>query len=204
MITKEERKEISIRNGKKQCGKLPINSKYKVGMKIGNLLILERLTPIGFITHNPVWKCKCDCGNIINVTSQKFSSKWFKRHCGCLDNHRKNWKGYEDISGYQWCIIKRNAIRRNIIFNITIKEVWDLYIKQNKKCALSGLDISFKDKTASIDRIDSSKGYTIDNIQIVEKNINIMKRNFSLEYFYYLCKNVVNNTLINNNKIKKE
>ena len=50
-----------------------------------------------------------------------------------------------------------------------------MFLKQNKKCALTGLDIWFgistkekthgkKEQTASLDRIDSSKGYTKDNV----------------------------------------
>lgn len=48
--------------------------------------------------------------------------------------------------------------------NIDIKFAWELYVKQEKKCALSGLPIVFaisnkksSETTASLDRIDSSK-----------------------------------------------
>lgn len=56
--------------------------------------------------------------------------------------------------------------------NITIEQVYEMYLKQNKKCALSGLNIGFLDSgksgsTCSIDRIDSSKEYVLDNIQLV-------------------------------------
>ena len=47
--------------------------------------------------------------------------------------------------------------------------------------------------TASLDRIDSSKGYTIDNIQWLHKDINKMKWDFSQEKFLELCKKIVNN-----------
>ena len=40
----------------------------------------------------------------------------------------------------------------------------------------------------SVDRIDSSKGYIIDNIRWIHKDINVMKNSFSDEYFTYLCK----------------
>lgn len=46
--------------------------------------------------------------------------------------------------------------------------------------------------TASLDRIDSSKPYIIDNIQWVHKDINFMKRTYSHDYFIKLCKLVAN------------
>ena len=63
--------------------------------------------------------------------------------------------------------------------NISIQEAWEIYIKQDRKCALSGVPIVFttnNDKywiqTASPDRIDSSLHYTEDNFQWVHKRIN--------------------------------
>ena len=62
-----------------------------------------------------------------------------------------------------------------------------LYIDQNKTCALSGLEIGWaevgQDHTASIDRIDSTKGYTLRNIQLVHKDINMMKQQYTNQYF---------------------
>ena len=48
-----------------------------------------------------------------------------------------------------------------------------------------------KDITASLDRIDSSKGYTIDNLQWIHKVVNIMKRNMSEAELVEWCKKVV-------------
>lgn len=75
--------------------------------------------------------------------------------------------------------------------------LWSLYEKQKRKCALTGWDILFtKEKgknTASVDRIDSKKGYSIDNIQIIHKNINAMKLHFPDEYFYRACEAITRN-----------
>jgi DNA adenine methylase len=76
-----------------------------------------------------------------------------------------------------------------------------LYLKQNGKCALSGTDIEFArtkqeylqgKTTASLDRINSSSGYTKNNVQWVHKWINKMKSNHSQERFLSLCANVCN------------
>jgi hypothetical protein len=109
------------------------------------------------------------------------------------------WDGYGEISGRFWTDIKTKAESRKITFAITIKQAWDLFEKQKARCALTGLPISIKcgwknyrDKTGSLDRIDSEKGYIKDNIQWVHKDVNIMKNAFSIERFVEICKLVAN------------
>lgn len=112
----------------------------------------------------------------------------------------KFWKGIEDIPKTYITLVKKNAIRRNIEYNLSNEDLWNLYVKQNKKCKISNLEINFyirtrdrKSGTASLDRIDSSKGYTIDNVQWVHKDINFMKQQYSQEYFINICKIIAEN-----------
>lgn len=142
--------------------------------------------------------CKCECGNKRNVWGCNLKSgKVFC--CGCKrrgtgkDNYR--FAGYEDISANYWLNLKKNAEIRNIDLEITKEIVWKQYIKQNRKCALSGQRISFADKTASVDRIDSNVGYIPSNIQIVHKIINIMKNKLQDEDFIYWCNLVAYNNV---------
>jgi hypothetical protein len=71
--------------------------------------------------------------------------------------------------------------------------------KQGRKCALSGININFpkvhKDRNynASIDRIDSSLGYVVGNVQWVDKDVNMMKRTYNNEYFIKMCKLIAEN-----------
>lgn len=107
------------------------------------------------------------------------------------------WKGYEEIpqAWFSKYFLKKGSRKRT--GTITLEDVWDMYLKQEKKCALSGVPISFtKDKngySASIDRIDSSKEYDIDNVQLVHKDINLMKNRFDQTYYINMCKLVANN-----------
>jgi hypothetical protein len=92
--------------------------------------------------------------------------------------------------------------KRNLEFKITIQDAWKQYLKQKGKCAISGVDIKLArcyarvikngDKkltqTASLDRIDSSKGYLKNNIQWVHKLINRMKMDMSQNDFFNWCK----------------
>lgn len=69
---------------------------------------------------------------------------------------------------------------------------------QGGKCAITGIPMKFYEKNrnhrdaASVDRIDSSKGYSKDNIHLVISSINIMKMDLPLDVFIELCTLVVN------------
>lgn len=110
------------------------------------------------------------------------------------------WKGYKELSGTLYNKYKRGAEKRGLEFNVTPQFLWDLFIKQNRKCALSGIEIYFsktegrkrdtKEITASLDRIDSNKGYTEDNVQWVHKKVNTMKMQMEEKEFISFCKEI--------------
>jgi len=100
--------------------------------------------------------------------------------------------GYAGLSGTHYSHIKASAKRRNIEFNVTEKQLWELYEAQNNKCALTGVPIvlvaeiqnnnpNWEVITASLDRKDSSIGYVIENLWWVHKEVNRLKNNYSLE-----------------------
>ena len=86
----------------------------------------------------------------------------------------------------------------------------ELYYKQEGKCALSGeilIKIALEDKginkyNVSIDRINSSKGYTKDNIQLVGAIINIMKNDIDEKDFMLFISSIVCVDLYNIKKIE--
>jgi len=148
--------------------------------------------------------CACDCGNFTNVLGTHLRQLSTKS-CGCLipvGKMRKDWKGFEEISGDFWYshIIRsangNKGRRTKLEIDITLEYCWKLFILQNRKCKLSGLELFFpkrhndKSYTASLDRIDSSKGYIKGNVQWVHKDINIMKNKFNQNYFIQMCKNI--------------
>jgi hypothetical protein len=93
--------------------------------------------------------------------------------------------------------IRIHAQAKNRVCSIDEMDIYNIWVKQNKKCALSGMYVQFhsipKLSTASVDRIDSRKDYTLDNIQILHKDINLSKRIYTDEYYIYLCKLVAEN-----------
>ncbi|OAB79731.1 hypothetical protein ULVI_03020 [Cochleicola gelatinilyticus] len=66
--------------------------------------------------------------------------------------------------------MKHNAKTRGKSFSITLDEFRQL-------CKETGYIITkgFRGRAASIDRIDNSKGYSIDNIQIMSLRANVKK-----------------------------
>lgn len=90
--------------------------------------------------------------------------------------HHPNWKGYGNIPLDYFTRYRRGAAKRKIEFNITIEFLWDLFIYQQGCCAISGvvlkIDSTSQEITASIDRIDNSKGYVEGNLQWIHKDIN--------------------------------
>jgi hypothetical protein len=107
--------------------------------------------------------------------------------------------GYEEMQGAFLATIKASAKKRNLVFEVSYKYLWDLFITQNRKCAYSGIEIFFSrnniehingDATASLDRIDSSKGYVEGNLQWLHKRINVMKGNMSEQEFLNFCEAV--------------
>jgi hypothetical protein len=120
--------------------------------------------------------------------------------CGCEQFQKggkhPSWLGCGEISGSFFGIIKNGAKSRKLEFSINKEYIWNLFLNQKRKCALTGLDLCFSklsggnDGTASLDRIDSTKGYTTENVWWVHKDLNTMKWDLDLEKFRYYCKRV--------------
>lgn len=142
------------------------------------------------------WRCRCECGNETSTTTIRLTSGETKS-CGCL-KYRKGqshpgYTGCGELDGNFWNRIQLSAKMRGHELSLTVDEAWGIFQRQIGLCALTGMALSMdrKGRTASLDRIDSSKGYTPDNVQWVHKDINMMKRAHSTERFVELCKAVV-------------
>lgn len=153
--------------------------------------------------------CKCDCGRIADVNTN-YLMRGLRKTCGHeeCEFHRQDYTnsgennvrftGYKEISGQKWSSYRCGAERRGLDFLITIEYVWDLFLKQDRKCGLTGLDIFFgktntSESTASLDRIDSSKGYVEGNVMWVHKDINKMKMDLDKIEFIKMCKLIIEN-----------
>lgn len=146
---------------------------------------------------HPLWLCICDCGKRFKTTSNCLINKTQScPKCSIIRTAAKSWKGHGEISGQFWSQIKWCAICRNLELNITKEYIWKLFLKQHKKCSLSGVDICITNnsdrkkgkQTASLDRIDSNKGYIRGNVQWIHKQLNPMKMAMKQKDFLMWCK----------------
>lgn len=165
--------------------------------KFGKLLVVGRTDSK---KNNSMWLCLCDCGKQINVLGCSLKSG-ATRSCGCL-SRESLWKGFGEISGTYWGRCKSGAKNRGIPFNLNIEDAWEKFLSQDRKCSLSGRLLVFnpqycnprsKEKewqTASLDRIDSLKGYEINNIQWVHTYVNYMKCDIDQDEFIQFCKEI--------------
>ena len=193
-----------IKNKLKQYN-IPCRSNSRLGRQNKDLCIHADLTGLvfGFLSvksyiKHKGWQCQCQrCGNFTTARTGHLT-QGRKISCGCLILRKgiesPRWKGYKDIPGRILTRVYSNARRRNgrkLLVDIDLEYIWEFFQKQNKKCALSGIPLAFSNKssenTASIDRIDSSKGYIKGNIQVVHKRINEMKMSDSSEDFINWC-----------------
>jgi hypothetical protein len=191
------------------------NSKNKIKSTIGNKY--NRWTVLNYIgdteTSNGILNCKCECGTEQNVRYYDLISGQTKgcnscsriersKNCGKYERKigKENWKfnGHEKISGHYWSVVKNRAKKRGNELSISIEYAYEILKKQNFKCAISGIDIYLpqidnKKWTATLDRIDSAKGYIEGNVQWLHKDINTMKWAFSQEQFLNYCRIIVEN-----------
>ncbi len=169
------------------------------GQIFGKLSVIELVYKKCGKYDRKFWKCECDCKDkTIVLVTQGHLLSGHSKSCRCvwktIGPGHPSFKGYGELSHTFWGTIKASASVRNIEFAITIEFAWNLFIKQNRKCALSGVDLEMHPmekstvrNTASLDRIDSSKDYTEDNVQWVHKKLNRMKVNMLDEEFIKWC-----------------
>lgn len=115
----------------------------------------------------------------------------------CNSVEREKYSFWEGIDGVSKQYLTR-LHHRNKEVQISLQDLVDRWKLQNGKCAYTGLklilvekDTAWKQSTASIDRIDSSKGYILGNIQWVHKRVNTMKNDMSEDEFLLWCHTIV-------------
>ena len=175
-----------------------------IGKKFGLIEITEFVKRERHPKHNcykHFYIGRCECGNEKEYLRQNIITGHTKS-CGCLKKRlgsaNPTFTGSGELGGGHWAQIKRHAIGRDLAFEITPDDAWTVFQNQDGQCALSGLPIYLNlgrnqttkstIKTASLDRIDSTKGYVSGNIQWVHKDINKMKMDLTTERFKELCK----------------
>jgi hypothetical protein len=132
------------------------------------------------------YQCKCDCGSpkIVQVEAFKLKSGRFKS-CGCK---RASVGGISNTKEYRmWKSAQERASKKGWDFSIQVE---DIVIPE--RCPLLNKKLIFGDKqyTPSLDRVDSKKGYTPDNIWVISHRANQIKNDASLEELKLITENL--------------
>lgn len=103
---------------------------------------------------------------------------------------------YSDFRPYIRRVIKRNK-EKNISTGVNLEDLLNLWNKQKGICIYTGVNLIHKEtskekipffKIASLDRIDSSVGYTNENVQFVSAMANLAKNKLSHNEMVEFCK----------------
>lgn len=85
---------------------------------------------------------------------------------------------------------KKRAKADGMAFDLTLEFITELWNKQSGLCARTGVEmgrIGDKWLSPSLDRVDPTKGYEVDNVQWVCWRYNDAKSNMSDEGFISMC-----------------
>ena len=184
--------------------------KNLVGKKFGRLTVVSMAKERG--NRGQIkWNCVCDCGNLHTVTGECLRSGKTKS-CGCLkleyiekNKFKKNPNREEAILKVQYNHLIRRHNEKSLEEVIDFKTFCQL---SKSKCHYCGLDFSksIEDRNSEsktkkkisdvvlkingIDRLDSSKGYTKDNVVPCCKYCNNAKAEMTKKQFLEWIKKV--------------
>ena len=104
-----------------------------------------------------------------------------------LDYQKRN------VFRYRCATAKRRADTKGITFDLDVAFLKHLHVKQGGKCFYSGItfDLDNPRYTWSIDRVDSSKGYTRDNVVLACSIINSMKNSLNVDEFIEISRRII-------------
>lgn len=93
--------------------------------------------------------------------------RYTKKYChSCLKRQYKE----RHPERYAFTVLRNNAKRRGKVFELTFEQFMEFVVRTNYMAGKGRLKESLH-----IDRIDESKGYTIDNIQVLTNTQNLKK-----------------------------
>lgn len=172
------------------------------GQRFGKLLVISVAPSSAYYTKTgklrttfSMWNCRCDCGTdcIVAGTSLK---KGKTKSCGCKRRESKYSLGM--AFGEVYRRYRQGAKKRGIQFELTQEQFTQLILSpcwytgrvpSNTLQYNDGIPLTYN----GIDRIDSSKGYTVENCVPCCYEINRAKSDMPQEAFLSMIKECADN-----------
>lgn len=178
----------------------------EVGNTYGYWYVLERANnkPDG----SAQWLCKCIC-NKEKIVPANSLREGTSKSCGCaFTSTMKEKRGPKTLEKRIFRSYKTGAISRNYEFTLSQKEVETLIYSNCYYCgdepkdikyfySKKGVDLTHFILTNGIDRLNNSKGYTLDNCVPCCKFCNQMKSDHSLKEFFEKINKIYNKRVLN-------
>jgi hypothetical protein len=174
-----------------------------VGDVFGNLTVVCKSEKRNPNKRAVYWDCICKCGKQVSVETNALRSG-HTVSCGCVRR---------EVAQIEWgvasfnqilCSYKRGAKKRNLEFTLTKDEFYSLVTKNCYYCNSEPLQVR-KSKTNSgdfmyngIDRVDSKKGYILDNVVSCCGRCNVAKMAMSQSDFFEWAIRIHDNLKIKN------
>lgn len=157
----------------------------RIGKKYGKLTVIRRV-PNRRI-NEATWMCRCDCGAELKVTSNNLGRS--SKSCGCSRRKRP----------FEWMYnkLKKRAKLRKIYCGFTYAEF--LHFTSVTTCSYCGEKIVWEpfpvrkqrySQAYNIDRIDNSKGYSLNNCVVCCWKCNKLKGSFLPNDFLSQCQKI--------------
>jgi hypothetical protein len=150
-----------------------------------NVIFLKALSEVKRSLSNKNY-CSLSCCAKHNNSGKYINSE---KHYD-ISKHSSNKS--DDYTKFRWYL--KNIKQRAKYYNLSLIDLNNIWEKQQGVCPYTNIKLRLKlhsDKAlntfdnpfefASLDRIDSSKGYIPDNIEFISVGINLLKSNFTKE-----------------------
>ncbi len=136
--------------------------------------------------------CSLSCSSLANKTSENLTPYYD------IDKHSNNRADEFTPFRYTMKNLKKRSKKEN---KLSLQDLKDLWEKQNGVCPYSGVSMVLPthsnttvphDVAASLDRINSSLGYQVGNVQFVVRAINLMKNTMTHEQTVQFLQTITN------------
>jgi hypothetical protein len=134
---------------------------------------------------------------IHNITCSRGANK--NRFRKCDRCHKQSMRVIDTLDkkiGLIFSSAQSRAKVKNIDFSLTKHDILSLWNKQQGKCFYTYENMTHdtgSNSMVSIDRLDSSKGYSIGNVCLTIWEVNRMKNNIDFDRFITICRNITSN-----------